>query len=271
VFHATERHSAPSENLGHVPSPTRPRSFSVLSSDDAVLDGRLRFQQPIAGYRVNVDTIFLAAFAAQGRRARLAVDLGAGVGLAALLLARLRAADEWILVESDARLARLATENLANEKVHGEVLCLDLEDAETLLGLSRRADLVVSNPPFFQEGRHRAPQNALKRRARMGKLEPFLAAARCALAGAKARAVFVYPATTLTEFFALAAEQGLVPKRLRLVHPFVDRPARVALVELRIARPGGLVVEPPLIEWERPGVPSPELTLLSSGKIADRE
>jgi tRNA1Val (adenine37-N6)-methyltransferase len=137
--------------------------------------------------------------------------------------------------------------------------------------LARRAELVVSNPPFFQEGRHRAPKDALSKRSRMGRLEPFLAATRSALAGPKARAAFVYPSRTLTEFFAIAADQGLVPKRLRLVHPFCDRPARIALVELRIARPGGLVVEPPLIEWDRPGVASAELSRLSSGKIADRE
>jgi tRNA1Val (adenine37-N6)-methyltransferase len=58
---------------------------------------------------------------------------------------------------------------------------------------------------------------------------------------------------------------GLVPKRLRLVHPFVERAARVALVELRKARPGGLVVEPPLVEWDAPGRASPELESITRG------
>jgi tRNA1(Val) A37 N6-methylase TrmN6 len=250
--------------------PSRPKLPSELSSD-AVLGGGLRFQQPLTGYRVNVDSILLAAFVAEGRRSRVAVDLGAGVGLISLLLARHGAAEQLILVERDPALARLALENLRRESVVGEVMCLDLGNSTQTQALHGRADLVVSNPPFFEEAGHRAPKDLETKRARMGRLEPFLEVAALALSGAKARAAFVYPARALTELFALAGKYGLVPKRLRFVHPFEHRPARIALLQLRKARPGGLVVEAPLIEWEAPGVPSAELLRLSAGKASDRE
>jgi tRNA1(Val) A37 N6-methylase TrmN6 len=63
---------------------------------------------------------------------------------------------------------------------------------------------------------------------------------------------------------------ALVPKRLRFVHARNDEPARLALVELRAARPGGLVIEPPLVEWlgrRR----SPELSWLSGDRANDRK
>jgi tRNA1(Val) A37 N6-methylase TrmN6 len=131
------------------------------------------------------------------------------------------------------------------------VVACDLVD-----GLPRElegaAELVVSNPPFFAEGEHRAPKSTARRNARLGSLEPFVKAAARALSGARARAAFVFPARALVELFAAAGASGLVAKRLRLVHAFRNKPARIALVELRKARPGGLVVEPPLFEWERP-------------------
>ena len=46
----------------------------------------------------------------------------------------------------------------------------------------------------------------------------------------------------------------LEPKRLRMVHPFADREANMVLIEA--AKDGGsfMVVEKPLIVYEKPGV-----------------
>src|SRR5262245_55763877 len=61
-------------------------------TQDALFDGALTLFQPARGYRVNIDALLLAAFAARGRRARRAIDLGAGVGAVGLSLLYLRAA-----------------------------------------------------------------------------------------------------------------------------------------------------------------------------------
>jgi tRNA1(Val) A37 N6-methylase TrmN6 len=219
---------------------------------DTLLDGAVPFTQPRSGYRVNADAVLLAAFARCGRRARLCVDLGAGVGAVSLMLGHYDAAQNVALVERDPVLAELARENLVRCSLRGSVTTCDLELAGLPRALVGAAELVVSNPPFFEEGEHRAPRSAAKRGARLGSVVPFLKAAARALEGGKARAAFVYPARALAELFDAAGQQGLVPKRLCLVHAFRDKPARVALVEFKKARPGGLVVEPPLVEWERP-------------------
>jgi tRNA1Val (adenine37-N6)-methyltransferase len=232
---------------------------------DSLLGGAITFAQPRTGYRVNVDSLLLAKFAQGSRRARLAVDLGAGVGVLSLLLHHHGTATKFALLEREAALAELARENLERGGASGEVLQRDLALDGLPPALVGRADLVISNPPYFVEGDHRAPKNSGRRRARQGGLEPFVAGAARALNGTRARAVFVYPARALTELLACAQASGLVPKRLRLVHPLLDRPARIALVELRKAKPGGLVVEPPLVEWERPGRASRELESITRG------
>jgi len=243
--------------------------FSVIASDvtrDRLFDGKLVLYQPARGYRVGVDALLLAAFAAEGRRARLAVDLGAGVGAVALALIELGAAERVELVEREPELFELARQNLALSGARGQVHRADLEQQGLPRALAGRAELVVSNPPFFERTSTRPQKEHLSRAARSGELEPFVAAAARALAQGRGRAVFAYPSRSLATLFLVAREVGLEPKRMRLVHPRVDRAARLALVELKRAKPGGLVVEAPLIEWIGPGRRSAELKAIVSGK-----
>ena len=241
------------------------------TSSDSLLAGRVRFRQPTHGYRVNVDSLLLADFANVGRRANVAVDLGAGIGLVSLLLAHHGAVRELVLVEREPHFAAIARHNLASIDVPASVHELDVGDEEFLAKLAARVDLVVSNPPFFNADEHRPPHDEVRERARLGELAPFVNASAKLLSGPKARAVFVYPARSLSELFDAAQRAALVPKRLRFVHAFIDRPARLALIELRRARPGGLVIEPPFVEWSAPGVPTQAFENVSRGSAGDRK
>ncbi|HEY2110716.1 MAG TPA: methyltransferase, partial [Dongiaceae bacterium] len=55
-------------------------------TEDAILGGLLRLRQPAKGLRTGIDPVFLAA-AAPATKGRV-LDLGCGVGTAALCLAR---------------------------------------------------------------------------------------------------------------------------------------------------------------------------------------
>src|SRR5688572_3687828 len=101
---------------------------------DALFAGNVSIRQPArsAGYRVNVDAILLAAFAARrlsgGARpeartalARHAVDLGSGVGAVGLSLLHLGAAARVTMVEIDVELAELARLNAEENRWSGRV------------------------------------------------------------------------------------------------------------------------------------------------------
>lgn len=240
------------------------------TTQDALFGGGLALLQPARGYRVNVDALLLAAFAATGRVARLALDLGAGTGAVGLALHHVGAARRVVLVEREADLAACCAKNLEQSGTPGSVERLDLAAAELPRALAQRADLVVTNPPYFPPGSGRPRRELASRRARSGALEPFLRAAARALAGPSARLAVVYPAPALPELLRAAAVEGLVPKRLRFIHATTERPARVALVELRLAKPGGLVVLPPLVEWSAPRRRSGELELVVAGRFGPR-
>ncbi|MEO8904845.1 MAG: methyltransferase [Polyangiaceae bacterium] len=232
---------------------------------DTLYDGAVSLRQPARGYRVNVDALLLAAFAAQGRRAKFAIDLGAGVGSVALGVQHLGAAARFALVEREQSLLALAGENADAAGMSAQLWCLDLAHGLPA-ELRQSADLVVSNPPFFDPAHTRPSREPAKSSARFGDLEPFLAAAAAAISGPRARVAFVYPARDMSRFLQAAERLQLVPKRLQLVHAETNSAARVALVELRRAKPGGLEVLPPLFEWSAKGVRTPQLARVIAGK-----
>jgi tRNA1Val (adenine37-N6)-methyltransferase len=235
-------------------------------SHDRLFAGTLSLRQPArrAGYRVNVDALLLAAFAARAlaggepersaRRARHSVDLGSGVGAVGLTLLHLGAATRVTMLEIDAVLATLAEQNAEDNGWSDRVQVTHGDVARTAKDLAGEADLVVSNPPYVLPGRGRVPAERV-RAAKYGDLEAFVIAAR-RVAGRRARVCFVYPAIEATTLLTLLRESGLEPKRLRAVHGRAADKARVVLVEAVPGKPGGLAIEPPFVETDSHGARS---------------
>ncbi|MGD0674782.1 MAG: methyltransferase [Polyangiaceae bacterium] len=253
-------------------------SAALEVTRDALFGGSVVLFQPPrgAGYRTNVDALLLAGFAASprlapaprgeshyaSRPAGVAFDMGAGVGAVGLALLRFGAAKRVVFIEIDEAPAAMARRNLdANGWAdRGEVIRGDVRD----VARARRgeATLVVCNPPYLAPGRGRV--SAAESRARVGDLGAFVSSAR-QVAGRRARVCFVYPAHELSTLLTRLALEGLHPKRLRFVHALAKAPARIALVEARAGRPGGLAILPPLVEHEVRGY-TPEMeSLLASG------
>jgi tRNA1Val (adenine37-N6)-methyltransferase len=220
------------------------------TTTDTLFGGKVELAQPARGrgYRVNVDAVLLATFAAGKRRARSAFDLGAGVGAVGLSLLHLGAAEHVTMVEVDATLAKLAESNARANGWRDRTAVVRADVADLAALPAGAADLVVMNPPYVEPGRGRMPSPA-HARARSGSLGVFLDAAR-RLAGRRARVCVVYPAIEATTLLGSLRSRGLEPKRLRAVHGRPRDRARILLVECACGRPGGLVVEPPLFEME---------------------
>jgi tRNA1Val (adenine37-N6)-methyltransferase len=244
----------------------------IKVSEDALFEGRIKLFQPAPGlgYRANVDALLLAAFAGQSRRGvRAAVDLGCGVGAVGLALFHLGVAERVDFIDRDPSLVALCRRNLLANGLDdkGSVILGDLERPLRQLAprLLHAASLVVANPPYVaaeRDGRSSRDTRTLSRqRARHGQLAPFIKSAAQIL-GRRGRACFIYPAHALLDVTVAARAAGLEPKRLRFVHGKAERPARVALVELAPAKPGGLVVETPLIETGPDGRPTAEIAQL---------
>jgi len=131
---------------------------------DAFLGGRLTVSQPARGFRAGLDSVLLGSAVRAGSRTVL--DLGAGVGTAALVALSGLPEAQGVLVEADADSAALARQNLDSNGFAGRASVLELD--LTAPGKVREAaglptdhfSTIIANPPFFDPGRGSAPSAA---------------------------------------------------------------------------------------------------------------
>ena len=126
---------------------------SILANDltcDAFLGGRLNIWQPAKGYRAGVDPVFLAS-AVNARSGQHVLELGCGVGVAALALAR-RCAVRVTGVELQAPYAELARRNARENELEFAVVQGDLANFPQELR-EKSFDHVMANPPYFDRRR----------------------------------------------------------------------------------------------------------------------
>ena len=63
----------------------------------------------------------------------------------------------------------------------------------------------------------------------------------------------------LTEIICVLRKYGLEAKRIKMVHPFVDREANMVMIESVRGGHPMMKVEAPVVVFERPGVYSEEI------------
>ena len=139
-------------------------------TEDAFLGGQLRLKQLKSGHRAGHDAVLLAA-ATPARSGDRVADLGAGVGVAGLAVARRVAGIDLVLVEIDAALAGLARANADANAIHADVIVLDVEADATAFAAAGLApdsvDAVLMNPPFNDPARHRVSPDTARGIAHM--------------------------------------------------------------------------------------------------------
>lgn len=166
---------------------------------DAFLGGRLTLSQPKSGFRAGMDSVLLGAAVPEG--AETLLDLGAGVGTAALVALAMGRTHRADLLERDEPTAELAKRNLVDNGLgdRGRVLVADIlakaSERRAAGLLDNQYDVVIANPPYFGAGQGtEAPQRA-RAEARHMDAEALDVWVRCAAGSAKAdgTAIFIYP------------------------------------------------------------------------------
>src|ERR1700730_9880207 len=168
---------------------------------DSILGGAMRLYQPRRGYRYSVEAVLLARFAAARPAARV-LELGAGCGVVALIVAACVRPREVVAMEIQPALAALIARNSAlNDLGMVRAVCADLRSRRALDAAAGGFDLVLANPPFrarLSRGESPLPCPRLARCETAARLEDFAAAAaRHARHGG--RAAFIFAAARSTE------------------------------------------------------------------------
>ena len=224
------------------------------------------------GYRIiqdpgrfcfGMDAVLLSGFAAEGIRDGAAVlDLGTGTGIIPLLLRGKTKAARLVGLEIQPRSADMAARSVALNGLEDSVSIIqgDLKEAGSLFPAAS-FDAVTCNPPYMI-GRH-GLQNpeAPKAIARHEILCTFDDVAAQAAGMLKPGGSFflVHRPFRLAEIMGTLMKYRMEPKRMRLVHPFLDRePNMVLLQAVRGGNPR-LKVERPLIIYRKPGAYTEEI------------
>lgn len=171
---------------------------------DAFLGGRLTVSQPRHGFRAGLDSVLLGAAVGQGRRRLL--DLGSGVGTAALVALAHHPDLVATLAEQNQDALALARTNLADNRFDRRATTIEVDvtargaDRRTAGLLDNGYDTVIANPPFFAQAAGTLAENAGRASARhmdAATLDLWVKTAASS-ASAGGEIVFIYPSESLS-------------------------------------------------------------------------
>lgn len=212
---------------------------------DAFLGGKLELFQPKSGYRAGVDPVLLAA-TVEAEPGQSVLDLGCGVGTAALCLGTRIPGLSLTGVEIQPSYAELARRNggTAFTVIEADIAELPLEARD------QQFHHVLANPPYFDRGAGKASQDFRRERA-LGEETPLktwvsVAAKRLK---PKGQAHFIHRVERLPDL--LAAMQGRLGSiEVLPLNPRVDRATERVIVRGRKAGRGAFKLHAPLIMHE---------------------
>jgi tRNA1(Val) A37 N6-methylase TrmN6 len=250
-----------------------PAEVAFATTSDAWFGGRLTLRQPLKGHRVGSDAALLAAAAPSAERI---IDVGAGVGAVGLALLKRFENAEANLVEIDADMAKLATENAAANSLSLRTRVLV---ADVTLASSRRAakledgsaDLVITNPPFFAPVKVRSSPQERRARAHTFTGEGATLAAwikgALALLAPGGRFVMIHRPEALGEILQ-NFESRLGGVAILPVHPRVEEVAhRLLIAGVKGAR-APMTMRPALVLHDNAGGFTPQAEALHRGEAA---
>ncbi|MBO4367156.1 MAG: methyltransferase [Clostridia bacterium] len=210
--------------------------------------GGMRLIQPRRLFRYGTDSVLLTDFAAS-RFYRRCVDLGAGSGVIAILLAARNAAARIDCIEYQPLHADICRRNIALNRLEDRVRLYeaDLKTVHRETGCEVY-DTAVSNPPYFDSEAALKSPDPRRSAARLdgGCTCSELCAAAFRLLKNGGRFSVIYPAARIVNLLGAMKENRIAPKRIRCVQDSPEHACKLILAEGVKNGGEGLIWEKPL-------------------------
>jgi tRNA1Val (adenine37-N6)-methyltransferase len=213
------------------------------------------------GFCFGMDAVLLSGFA-QVKPGERAVDLGTGTGIIPILLEAKYDGIHYIGLEIQEEVADMARRSVVLNHLENKVSIVtgDIKEASRLFGAAS-FDVVTSNPPYMNDAHGLKNPDLPKAIARHEVLcsldDVTREAARLLKPGG--RFYMVHRPHRLIEIVTALKGYGLEPKRMKMVHPFVDREANMVLIEAVRGGKSMIKVEAPIIVYKEQGVYTDEI------------
>lgn len=228
--------------------------------DDLQVKGYEIIQHP-GKFCFGMDAVLLANFAKVKTGERV-LDLGTGTGIIPILLTAKTEGRSFTgleIQEESADMARRSVQhNHLEEKV--EIVTGDIKEAAEIFG-PVSFDVITTNPPYMigQHGiANPSDTKAIARHEVLCTLDDILReSVKVLKPGGKF--YMVHRPFRLAEIMSKMVALGLEPKRMRMVHPYIDKEPNMVLIEGVRGGNSRITVERPLIVYKEQGVYSDEL------------
>lgn len=171
-------------------------------------------QQDKCAMKIGTDGVLLGAWATLQHQPETILDIGAGTGVVALMLAQRSTAHTIEALEIDSDAYEQAAENFENSPWPDRLFCYHAGFIEFIEEIDDQYDLIVSNPPFYIE--NYKTDNPKRDLARFADALPFehLLHGTAKLLAEKGKAVFIIPYTEEETFIRLASKVNLFPNSI---------------------------------------------------------
>jgi tRNA1Val (adenine37-N6)-methyltransferase len=180
--------------------------------------------------KIGTDGVLLAAWAPLHHKPFSILDIGAGTGVIALMLAQRSHAEQIDALEIDEDAYEQAVENFENSPWADRLFCYHAELDEFMEEPEDEYDLIVSNPPFYTEDT--STGNEQRDKARFTQSLPFedLVEAASLLLSDDGIFAVIIPFKEEEKFVALAKEFDLFPIKLTRVKGAPDTEIKRSMV-----------------------------------------
>lgn len=208
-----------------------------------------------------MDAVLLSAFA-KAKKGDHVLDLGTGTGIIPILMEAKTNAEDFTALEIQEESADMARRSVMYNHLENRIKVVtgDIKDASKIFGASS-FDVITTNPPYMI-GDHgiscATDAKAIARHEVLCDLDDILReSARMLRPGG--RFYMVHRPFRLAEIFSKMVTYKIEPKRMQLVHPYVDKEPNMVLIEGLHGGKSRLTVEKPLIVYKEQGVYTDEI------------
>ena len=222
--------------------------------DDLQIGGLELIQDP-KKFCFGVDAVFLSDFV-RVRPGENVLDMGTGNGIIPVLLSAKTEARHITGLEIQEDTAEMARRSVAHNHLEDriDIVTGDIKEAAELFKPAF-FDVITTNPPYMLADhgmRNPDDAKAIARHEVLCSLDDILRESM-RLMQDKSRFYMIHRPFRLTEIMIKMNQYKIEPKRIRFVHPYIDKePAMVLIEGVRGAKPR-VTVEPPLIIYDRNG------------------
>lgn len=228
--------------------------------DDLQVNGYEIIQHP-GKFCFGMDAVLLANFV-RVKKDENVLDLGTGTGIIPILLTAKSEGERFVGLEIQKESADMARRSVLHnhleEKI--EIVTGDIKEAAGIFG-PVSFDVITTNPPYMigQHGiANPSDTKAIARHEVLCTLDDILRESAKMLKF-HGRFYMVHRPFRLAEIMTKMVQARIEPKRMRMVHPYIDREPNMVLIEGSRGGNSRMTVEPPLVVYKAPGVYTDEL------------